>query len=84
MRPHTNSSLTWGDNEDASPSTPEDDPTAKPLKWADTLDLVRRRAFASVEVCVRALTEEYMRRMTTERAARCDTSDWGFHEGHQR
>ena len=82
MRPHTNSSLAWGDNEDASSSTPEDDPTAKPLKWADTPDLVRRRAFASVEECS-CLTEEYMRQMTTERAARRDTSDWGFHEGHQ-
>ena len=66
------------------PPTPEDGPTVKPLKWADTLDSVRRRAFASVEERVRALAEEYMHRMNTERAARRDASDRGFHEGHHR
>jgi hypothetical protein len=83
MHPHTNSSLAWGDNEDPSPSTPEDDPTVKPLKWADTPDSVRRRAIASVEERVHAV-EEYMRQMTTERAEHRDTHDQGFHEGHQR
>jgi hypothetical protein len=84
MHPHTNSSLTWGYNEDASPSTPEDDPTVNPMKRADTPNSVRRRAFASVEERVRALAEEYMRRMDTEHAARRDARDRGFHEGHHR
>ena len=77
-------SLVLGDNEDASPPTPEDSPTVKPLKWADTPNSVRRRAFASVEECVCALAEEYMRRINAERAARRDARDWGFHEGHHR
>jgi hypothetical protein len=78
MYPHKNLSLVWGDDEDPSLFTPEDDPTVKPLKWADTPASVRRRALASVEERFRALTEEYMRQMTTERAARRDARDRAF------
>jgi hypothetical protein len=59
-----------------------DDDLFKPSKRARTRspESVRRRAFARTKDRVRARTEEYMRRMNTEREARRDARERAFME----
>jgi hypothetical protein len=82
MCSHTDSSLAWGDDEGVSPATSEHDLTFKPSKRARTRspEWVRRGASAKVKERFRARTEEYMRRMNTEREARRDARDRAFME----
>ena len=77
---HANPGLAWGDDEGVSPTTLED-LTLKPLKRARTRspDSARRRTFR-VKERIRARTEEYMRRLHTERDARRDARDRAFME----
>lgn len=72
--------LIWLD--DVSPVTAEDDPIFKPSKRVRTgsPESLRRGASVKAKERIRARTEEYMRRMNTERDARREARDRAFME----
>lgn len=79
---HTDPSRVWADDRTTSPIMTEDESRFKPSKRARTRspDSVRRGTATKVKERIRARTEEYMRRMNTERDARRDARNQALME----